>query len=84
MIMETRNDLEQVLRRLLLMRQDEHALAAVAARAVIETAGDVSRAALLAALEDQRADLADIRALRLELLMDKALRAIERKRRDRA
>src|SRR5436309_5729494 len=83
MIVKARDDLEQVLSCLLLMRENEHALAAVAARSMIEAAGDIGRAALLAPLEDQRTDFAGIRVLRLKLLVNEVLRAIQHKWRDR-
>ena len=81
--MEARDDFEQVLGCLFLMRENEHTLTAVAARPMIETAGDIGRTALLAPLEDQRTDSADVRVLRLKLFMNEALRAIQHKWRDR-
>src|SRR5262249_55039718 len=70
--------------RLLLVGEDEHLEPAHAARAVIEAPGHVGRAALLAALEDERAHLAGRRALRLEPVVDVALRGVEDERFDRA
>ena len=57
---------------------------APADRAVIEPAGDVGRAALLPALEHERAHAPEFLALRFEPLVDVALRAIERERQDAA
>src|SRR5262245_23006992 len=83
MVMEARDDLEQVLGRLLLMRENEHALAAIAARTVIETAGDIGRTSLLTPLEDERTDFTDTRVLCLKLLMNEPLGAIQHEWRDR-
>src|SRR5215475_3873876 len=82
MVVKAGHDLEQILRGLILMRQDKNAQAPVAADTVIETAGDVGRAPLLAALEDQGPHLSGRGPLRFELLVDETLGAIEYQRRD--
>ena len=84
MLVEALDHLEQVLGRLLLVGEDEHAQAAVAAGAMIEAAAHIGRAALLAALEDERAHLAGRRLLRLEPRVDVALHAVEHERLDGA
>ena len=81
--MKTRDDLEQVLGRLLFMRENEHALAPVAARPVIETARDIGRTSLLPPLENQRADFADVRVLCLKLFVNETLRTVQHKWRNR-
>jgi len=84
MIVKPLHHLEQVPGRLLLVGEDEDAQAAVAAGAVVEAPAHIGRAALLAALENERADLASRRLLRLELLMNMALGAVEQERHDGA
>src|SRR5215475_10841504 len=84
MIMEARDNLEQVLSCLLLMSENEYALAAIAARAMIEAAGDIGRTALLAPLEDQRPDFAAVCILHLKLLVNETLGAVQHKWSDRA
>ena len=64
--LETIDHLEQVLVACLLMGEDEHAQPARVCDAVIEAAAHIGRAALLAALEDERAHLAGLCPLRLE------------------
>ena len=66
------------------MRQDEHPLSPIAGGAVVEPPGDIGRAPLLPAFENQSAHLAGRSTLRLELLVDETLRPIEHERRDRA
>src|SRR5207244_9430328 len=63
---------------------DEGAKPAAAARAVVVAPADVGRAALLPALQDQRADAAEMFALGFERRMDVVLRAVEEQRSDGA
>src|SRR5207244_3340359 len=76
--------LEQVLGGLVLVREDEDAQPAVSAAAMIEARADVGGAALLTPLEDQRTHPPGGGALRLQPLVDEALRAVEPQRRDGA
>ena len=78
------DDLEEILGRRILVGENEGAQAASPRGAVIEAGGDVARTALLAALEDKRAHLAGCGALRLDALMNVALRPVEHERHDRA
>lgn len=71
------NNLEQVLRGLVFMRENEAPKAIIVRRLVVEAPRNVSRAALLPALEDQSADLADLNALRFQSVMDVLLRTVE-------
>src|SRR5207302_6896158 len=84
MALETLDHLEQVPARLLGMAEDEDALAGAATGAMVVAATHVGRAALQAALEDERAHLAGRRLLRLERGVDVALDAVEHQRLDRA
>jgi hypothetical protein len=78
--MEALDHLEEILRRALLVGEDEGAQPAAAAQAVVEAPADVGRAALLPALEDQRAHAAERLALRFERGMHMVLCPIEEKR----
>src|SRR5262249_40021424 len=80
MVVEARHHLEQVLRRLVLVGEDECPQANVSTGTVIKPATDVRRAALLPTLHDERPDLATFCKLRLEPLVDVALRSIEDQR----
>jgi hypothetical protein len=84
MVMIPVNHLEQVLRGLILMRQDETPQAFCVRSPVIETPSNVSRAALLPALQDQRSDLAGFGPLRFQSFVDVLLRAVEDQRLDLA
>src|SRR5439155_7233242 len=77
---EALDHFEQILRGARLVGEDEGAQAAAAAGAVIEPPADVGRAALLPALEHERADAAEFGALRFEPRVDVPLRAIEYER----
>ena len=84
MVLETLDHLEQVPGRLLGMGEDEDALAGGTAGAMVVAAAHVGRAALQAALEDERAHLAGLGLLRLERGVDVALDPVEHQRLDRA
>ena len=81
--MEAAHPLVQIARRLVEVREDERALADVVRHFPVETRLDISRASLLAALDDQRAHLARGAQLLLEPVVDIALRRIELQRPDR-
>ena len=71
------DQLEQGLGRLLFMREDEAVLPAHVGDPVIKAAAHIGRAALLAALEDDRAHPPGLRALLFEQGVDVALRPVE-------
>src|ERR1700692_943998 len=75
---EALDDLEQVLRRRLLVGEDEDAHALGVDDAMIETRRHIGRAALLAAFQDQRAHAAGLALLRVEAAVNELLRAVER------
>ena len=66
------------------MAEDEDAQAGSADGAVVIAAADIGRAALLAALENERADFSGRGLLCFELLVDVALRPVEYERHERA
>src|ERR1700692_1443330 len=82
--MEALDDLEQVLRRRLLVSEDEDAHALGVDGAVVEARRHIGRAALLAALEDQRPHAAGLAQLRVEAAVNELLRAVEDQPRERA
>ena len=75
---------EQILRRLILMRENKDTQADIAAGTMIETGTDIGRTSLLAAFEDQGPHLASRGPLRFKSLVDIGLGPIEDQRLDRA